>query len=69
MSNYFCLFHTEKDYPHKTRDRDLLRLIQRIRSMSAAHKKGSEFNKLMAQIGLDKQSHADLRNPLIVAGL
>ena len=43
------------NYPHVTRDLQILRILQRIRSTATAHRKGANYAKLIEEIGLVKK--------------
>jgi hypothetical protein len=52
-------------YPHKARDCEFLRLLQRLRSMGAAHTKGSSFERLRQQVGLNQKTYQEVFRNLL----
>lgn len=56
---------SKHEYTFLTRDVDLLRSIQRLRSTGAAHRKGSQFQELSKRLGLDNRPKSEVFGELL----
>ena len=55
-----------QQYPYVDRDIELLRTLQELRSVGAAHTKGRRFDKTSTSVGLDRNSPRDVFRDLLV---
>jgi hypothetical protein len=61
----FKRYLEDQKYPNTTRDINLLRTLQDLRSSGAAHAKGKNFDKIKKKVGLDIDSPKDVFRALM----